>query len=69
MLFLLYALLYCLFIAATSLKYFIQFWVNSADLGPCKYHILFVFFVSIMFSLSVSSLFWYHVWLTLHNRY
>jgi len=68
MLFLLYALLYCLFIAATSLKYFIQFWVNSADLGPCKYHILFVFFVSIMFSLSVSSLFWYHVWLTLHNR-
>lgn len=68
MLFLGYALLYCLFIAATSLQYFIQFWVQSQDFGPAKYHILFVFFVSIMFSLSVSSLFWYHVWLTLHNR-
>jgi len=68
MLFLLYALVYCLFIAATSLRYFIDFWVNSKEFNQCKYHILFVFFVSIMFSLSVSSLFWYHVWLTLHNR-
>ena len=34
-----------------------------------RYQILFVFFVSILFSISLSSLFWYHIWLLLHNRY
>ena len=33
-----------------------------------RYQILFVFFVSILFSISLSSLFWYHIWLLLHNR-
>ena len=33
-----------------------------------RYHLLFVFFVSILFCLSISSLFGYHIWLVLHNR-
>ena len=48
-------------------------WIISAfwSLIYCclfRYQILFVFFVSILFSLSLSSLFWYHIWLLLHNR-
>jgi palmitoyltransferase len=72
LLFLFYALSYCVFIAATTARYFLHIWLleKEADqeLGSAKYHILFVFFVSILFSLSVSSLFWYHLWLVLHNR-
>merc|ERR1719348_1476574 len=72
LLFLGYALSYCVFIAATTARYFLHIWLleKEADeeLGSAKYHILFVFFVSILFSLSVSSLFWYHIWLLLHNR-
>jgi len=72
LLFLGYALSYCVFISATTARYFLHIWLleKEADqeLGSAKYHILFVFFVSILFSLSVSSLFWYHLWLVLHNR-
>jgi len=72
LLFLFYALSYCVFIAASTARYFLHIWLleKEADqeLGSAKYHILFVFFVSILFSLSVSSLFWYHIWLVLHNR-
>jgi len=98
-LFLFYALSYCLIIASTTARHFIHLWwlggsgeessrladeVTDADaapspsdeeteetpheIGSAKYHILLVFFVSIMFSLSISSLFSYHVWLLLHNR-
>merc|ERR1712096_519003 len=72
LLFLGYALSYCVFIAASTARYFLHIWLleREADeeLGTAKYHILFVFFISILFSLSVSSLFWYHLWLVLHNR-
>eukprot|EP00092_Neocalanus_flemingeri_P028463 GFUD01030907.1.p1 GENE.GFUD01030907.1~~GFUD01030907.1.p1 ORF type:complete len:477 (+),score=126.22 GFUD01030907.1:106-1536(+) len=72
LLFLGYALSYCVFIAASTARYFLRIWLleKEADqeLGSAKYHILFVFFISILFSLSVSSLFWYHLWLVLHNR-
>lgn len=68
LLFLCYALLYCTFIACSSIKYFIDFWVDASSLGAAKYHIIFLFLVAILFTISVSSLFWYHVWLTLHNR-
>ncbi|XP_076049840.1 palmitoyltransferase ZDHHC20-B-like [Oratosquilla oratoria] len=66
-LFLGYALLYCLFIAATTLQYFIQFWKNQLD-GAGKFHVLFVFFVSIMFAISLVSLFGYHCYLVSRNR-
>ncbi|XP_015114303.1 palmitoyltransferase ZDHHC15B isoform X2 [Diachasma alloeum] len=67
MLFLMYALLYCVFIAATSLQYFIHFWKGELD-GTGKFHLLFLFFVSLMFAVSLNSLFFYHCYLILHNR-
>ncbi|XP_021092023.1 probable palmitoyltransferase ZDHHC20 isoform X4 [Heterocephalus glaber] len=80
MLFLLYSLLYCLFVATTVLEYFIKFWTlchrKSTENCPkneltdtrAKFHVLFLFFVSAMFFLSVLSLFSYHCWLVGKNR-
>jgi len=76
-LFLFYGLLYCMYVALTSLKYFIQFWTRSGDGGISfgtgadgfsKFHILFLFFVSAMFGISLCSLLGYHVHLVLNNR-
>jgi len=68
-LFLGYALSYCVFLAACTLQYFLMFWTDKLDnRGAGKFHILFLFFVSIMFCISVSSLFWYHIYLVLNNR-
>ncbi|ESP00231.1 hypothetical protein LOTGIDRAFT_226027 [Lottia gigantea] len=60
-----YGLLYCMYIAATSLQYFILFWTVN---GMGRFHILFLFFVAIMFGISLISLFGYHIFLTLQNR-
>ncbi|XP_064074050.1 palmitoyltransferase ZDHHC2 isoform X2 [Vanessa tameamea] len=98
MLFLGYALLYCLFIMSTCLPYFIRFWKmyqeykhahcdNLFDIGTfskqCmdilngdfgmsgsagRYHIVFAFFVALMFAISLGSLFGYHCYLVAHNR-
>ena len=72
MLFLGYALLYTVFMALCNFKYFVQFWTGElkgdAAENTGKFHILFLFFVSVMFCISVSSLFWYHVYLVLSNR-
>eukprot|EP00064_Thunnus_orientalis_P015355 superscaffoldBa00002834_g15407 len=68
MLFLLYSLLYCLFITATDLKYFIKFWTNGLPDTQAKFHILFLFFSASMFSVSLASLFTYHCWLVCKNR-
>nr|XP_012145569.1 PREDICTED: palmitoyltransferase ZDHHC2-like isoform X8 [Megachile rotundata] len=67
MLFLAYALLYCIFITATSLQYFIRFWKGELD-GMGRFHLLFLFFVALMFAVSLNSLFFYHCYLVLHNR-
>ncbi|KAL5289228.1 ZDHHC2 family protein [Megaselia abdita] len=67
-LFLGYALLYCLYIALTSLEFFIKFWKNELTEGMGRFHILFLFFVSLMFAISLVSLFGYHIYLVLHNR-
>ncbi|KAI8437533.1 hypothetical protein MSG28_011836 [Choristoneura fumiferana] len=60
MLFLGYALLYCAFVMSTCLPYFIKFWKNG-DFGAAasagRYHIVFAFFVALMFGISLGSLF------------
>ncbi|XP_068619465.1 palmitoyltransferase ZDHHC15B-like isoform X2 [Battus philenor] len=70
MLFLGYALFYCLFIMSTCLPYFIKFWKGdfgtSASAG--RYHIVFAFFVALMFATTLGSLFGYHCYLVAHNR-
>uniref|UniRef100_W5M0Y0 Palmitoyltransferase n=1 Tax=Lepisosteus oculatus TaxID=7918 RepID=W5M0Y0_LEPOC len=67
-LFLGYSLVYCLFIAATVLQYFIKFWTNDLPDTHAKFHVLFLFFVAAMFFISILSLFSYHVWLVGKNR-
>lgn len=92
-LFLGYAFIYCIFVAFTSLPYFIQFWkvpvmlaikghrndisnfnfqffffLQNEVSGTGRFHVLFLFFVSIMFSISLVSLWGYHIYLVLHNR-
>ncbi|BFZ24309.1 hypothetical protein BsWGS_27349 [Bradybaena similaris] len=67
-LFLGYGLLYCLYVALSSLKYFIKFWSEDGSRSVQQFHILFLFFVSIMFSISLFTLFGYHIFLTAHNR-
>ncbi|XP_069487687.1 palmitoyltransferase ZDHHC2 isoform X3 [Ambystoma mexicanum] len=68
LLFLAYSLLYCLFIAATDLRFFIKFWTNGLPDTQAKFHIMFLFFAAAMFSVSLSSLFGYHCWLVCKNR-
>ncbi|XP_063832404.1 palmitoyltransferase ZDHHC15B isoform X1 [Ostrinia nubilalis] len=70
MLFLGYALLYCLFIMSTCLPYFIRFWKGDfgTAAGAGRYHIVFAFFVSLMFAISLGSLFGYHCYLVANNR-
>ncbi|XP_008109923.1 palmitoyltransferase ZDHHC2 isoform X2 [Anolis carolinensis] len=68
LLFLAYSLLYCLFIAASDLHYFIKFWTNGLPDTQAKFHIMFLFFAAAMFSVSLSSLFGYHCWLVSKNK-
>ncbi|XP_045779032.1 palmitoyltransferase ZDHHC15B-like isoform X1 [Maniola jurtina] len=70
MLFLGYALLYCLFIMSTCLPYFIRFWKGEFGISGSagRYHIVFAFFVALMFAISLGSLFGYHCYLVAHNR-
>uniref|UniRef100_A0A8C7DDF9 Palmitoyltransferase n=1 Tax=Oncorhynchus kisutch TaxID=8019 RepID=A0A8C7DDF9_ONCKI len=68
MLFLAYSLLYCIFITATDLQYFIKFWTNGLPDTQAKFHIMFLFFAASMFSVSLASLFVYHCWLVCKNR-
>ncbi|XP_042326478.1 palmitoyltransferase ZDHHC2 isoform X1 [Sceloporus undulatus] len=68
LLFLAYSLLYCLFIVATDLQYFIRFWTNGLPDTQAKFHIMFLFFAAAMFSVSLSSLFGYHCWLVSKNK-
>ncbi|XP_065165244.1 palmitoyltransferase ZDHHC20-B isoform X1 [Atheta coriaria] len=75
-LFLGYALLYCIYVSMTTLQYFIAFWKghrhNTDALGNLdgmgRFHILFLFFVAVMFAISLASLFFYHIYLVSVNR-
>ncbi|XP_046670230.1 palmitoyltransferase ZDHHC20-B-like isoform X2 [Homalodisca vitripennis] len=66
-LFLGYALTYCIYIVITSVQYFVQFWKGDLE-GMGRFHILFLFFVAAMFAVSLVSLFCYHCYLVVHNR-
>ncbi|XP_065165248.1 palmitoyltransferase ZDHHC20-A isoform X5 [Atheta coriaria] len=66
-LFLGYALLYCIYVSMTTLQYFIAFWKGNLD-GMGRFHILFLFFVAVMFAISLASLFFYHIYLVSVNR-
>uniref|UniRef100_A0A9L0JQR6 Palmitoyltransferase n=1 Tax=Equus asinus TaxID=9793 RepID=A0A9L0JQR6_EQUAS len=68
LLFLLYSLLYCLFVATTVLQCFIKFWTNELSATRAKFHVLFLFFVFTMFFIRVLSLFSHHCWLVGKNR-
>ncbi|KOB72128.1 Palmitoyltransferase [Operophtera brumata] len=99
MLFLGYALVYCLFVMSTCLPFFISFWrvyeeythahcdlliakgsglsnkcmdLIDGEFGTVasmgRYHIVFAFFVSLMFAISLGSLFGYHCYLVANNR-
>ncbi|XP_050680527.1 palmitoyltransferase ZDHHC2-like isoform X1 [Leptidea sinapis] len=70
MLFLGYALVYCIFVMATCLPYFVKFWKGdfSSSSSAGRYHIVFAFFVALMFAISLGSLFGYHCYLTANNR-
>lgn len=67
-LFLGYALIYCIYVALTALRYFILFWEGELTGGMGRFHILFLFFVSVMFGISLISLFGYHLYLVALNR-
>jgi len=68
MLFLFYALMYCLFVCTTSFKYSLLFWKDELkDAQSARFHILFIFLVGSMFSFSVSVLFFYHMYLVFYN--
>ncbi|XP_058836911.1 palmitoyltransferase ZDHHC15 isoform X3 [Topomyia yanbarensis] len=64
-LFLGYALVYCLYVAFTTVMYMELIWSGKID---GRFHILFLFFVSLMFAISLVSLFGYHCYLVLLNR-
>uniref|UniRef100_A0A8D8RGW3 Palmitoyltransferase n=1 Tax=Cacopsylla melanoneura TaxID=428564 RepID=A0A8D8RGW3_9HEMI len=66
-LFLGYALLYCIYCALSSLPSFLQYWEGSL-MHSIKFHILFLCFVSAMFSLSLVALFGYHLYLVAQNK-
>ncbi|XP_045205043.2 palmitoyltransferase ZDHHC15B-like isoform X3 [Mercenaria mercenaria] len=63
-----YALVYCIYVALTSLKYFISFWSKGINHNMGHFHVLFLFFVAVMFGISLISLFGYHIYLTVKNR-
>lgn len=69
-LFLGYALMYCLYVAFSTVIYMEQIWSASGREGKIdgRFHILFLFFVSLMFAISLVSLFGYHCYLVLLNR-
>ncbi|UMM24432.1 hypothetical protein L5515_004672 [Caenorhabditis briggsae] len=91
LLFLAYGFIFCIWIAATTLPSFIDFWKHEYDmnkklydgidsiitrflrhlhavLSTGRFPLVFLLFLSCMFSLSLSFLFFYHLYLTAKNR-
>ncbi|UMM24434.1 hypothetical protein L5515_004672 [Caenorhabditis briggsae] len=70
LLFLAYGFIFCIWIAATTLPSFIDFWKHEYDMNKKtgRFPLVFLLFLSCMFSLSLSFLFFYHLYLTAKNR-
>ncbi|XP_030065791.1 palmitoyltransferase ZDHHC15 [Microcaecilia unicolor] len=68
LLFLVYSLVYCLYIAATVFQYFLLYWSNKLGGSSSKFHVLFLLLVALMFFVSLLFLFGYHCWLVSRNR-
>ncbi|XP_053312048.1 palmitoyltransferase ZDHHC20-like [Spea bombifrons] len=68
LLFLLYASLYCLFVASTVLQYCIKYWMKYPLDAHAKSHVLALFFVGVVFFIFVFSLFSFHCRLVGKNR-
>lgn len=66
-LFLTYSMLYCLFITLCTVRYFLTYCLDQMD-DRINFHVVFVFFVALLFVVSLISLFSYHCFLILHNR-
>ncbi len=68
-LFLGYAFIYCMYVMLSTLKFFIAYWNHDAiNFSNGKFHVIFLFFVSGMFAISLVSLFGYHIYLISQNR-
>lgn len=67
-LFLMYALIFCLYVAITTVPYFVQFWQDITSNAAARFHILFLFLAAIMFAISVTILFCMHIRLSLVNQ-
>lgn len=69
-LFLGYGFALCLFGFFTMLTSFIRFWSTGGknDFGIKGFSVIFLFFVAAMFGLSLSCLFFYHLYLTAKNQ-
>ncbi|KAI1731679.1 DHHC palmitoyltransferase domain-containing protein [Ditylenchus destructor] len=69
-LFLGYGLYLCVFVFFSILPYFIKFWKTNefTSDGIGRFHVLFLFFLSGMFGISLGCLFFYHLYLTCRNK-
>lgn len=66
-LFLFYTLVFCFYIALTTLPYFLETWQGHL-IGGGRIHTLFVFVIALMFCLCLLSIFCYHLYLMGYNR-
>ncbi|XP_050534705.1 palmitoyltransferase ZDHHC20-B isoform X2 [Daktulosphaira vitifoliae] len=71
-LFLAYGLLMCIYVASTTIQYVLRYWDATSDMrlqgAAYKIHIIFLFFIASMFSISLFSLLAYHIYLVTKNR-
>ncbi|XP_050437104.1 palmitoyltransferase ZDHHC20-B-like isoform X2 [Adelges cooleyi] len=71
-LFLAYGLLMCIYVASTTVQFVLKFWDATSDMrlqgASYKIHIIFLFFIASMFSISLFSLLAYHIYLVSKNR-
>lgn len=69
-LFLGYGFYLCVFVFFSILPYFVEFWKRNdiTGSGIGKFHVLFLFFLSGMFGISLGCLFFYHLYLTCKNK-
>ncbi|CAI4228908.1 unnamed protein product [Auanema sp. JU1783] len=69
LLFLGYGFIFCIYVVLTDLPFFISFWKGfSGRFSSAGFQIILILFVAGMFAISLSFLFFYHLYLTARNR-